>query len=107
MSDPETHVELMFPSAYLKAADLRGKECTLKIKSCQLEEVTRANGQKDHKGVLRFEKTDKALVLNKTNARAIKEQLGPYTDQWPGNTITIYPTTTTFGRQTVECIRIK
>jgi hypothetical protein len=46
--------------------------------------------------------------LNKTNATAIAALLGsPETDAWRGKTIRLYATTTTFGKDTVACVRVK
>ncbi len=54
-----------FPSKYLKASDLDGKNVTVTIKSAELEEI---GFDKEQKLVLSFVGTDKSMVLNKTNA---------------------------------------
>ena len=99
--------EFMFPSEFVKAADLAGKDVTVTIKSVTMDELTMRGGRKENKGVIRFEKAEKKLVLNRTNADTIAAIYGKDTDDWIGKKITMYPTTTTFGRDTVECIRIR
>ena len=99
--------ELLFPSDFVKSADLGGKEVTVTIKAITVDELTMAGGIKKNKAVIRFEKAKKKLVLNRTNADIIAKMYGKDTDKWIGKTITMYETTTTFGGKTVDCIRIK
>lgn len=101
------HYKLMFPSNYIAACDLAGREVKVTIKSVAVCELTMVGGKKEQKPVMHFEGKSKALVLNKTNATLIARQLGPDTDAWMGKQIFIYPTETKFGRETVECIRVK
>jgi len=92
-----------FPSAYVREADLKGREVRLTIKSCQMEDI---GG--DHKPVLYFERTEKGLVLNKTNANTIAGNLGSYdSDHWTGKTITLTGAETEFQGKRVRCIRVK
>lgn len=99
--------ELMFPSEFVKAADLNGKDVTVTIKAVTVDELTMRGGRKENKGVIRFEKAEKKLVLNRTNADTIAKLYGNETENWIGKQITMYPTRTTFGRDEVECIRIR
>jgi hypothetical protein len=64
-------------------------------------------GVKKLKVVIVFGDSDKKLVCNRTNADLIAAELGPHVSKWIGQKITMWPTTTTFGRETVECVRIK
>lgn len=58
--------------------------------------------------VLSFANREKRLVVNKTNAKTIASLYGANTDSWVGRRLTIYATTTTFGREkNVPCIRVK
>ena len=100
-------VELMFPSDFVKAADLGGKDVTKTIKSVTIDELTMRGGRKEKKPVIRFSDAEKKLVLNKTNATVIAKMYGNETDNWVGKQITMYPTTTTFGADTTDCIRIR
>jgi hypothetical protein len=110
MSDDvtNTHWRLAFPTDYLAAADFRGRDVTLQIKSVALEDLPLAGTSKtERRPVVTFAKTPKKLVLNKTNSKTIAKLLGPYMSKWAGKQITLYPTTTEFGRETVECIRVR
>ena len=51
---------------------------------------------------------EKKLVLNATNCKTLEQLSGsPDVDQWRNLAITLYGTTTNFGGQTVECLRIR
>ena len=105
--NPDLHVDLMFPSKYLKAADLRGKEFSLTVKSVKGHDLQTTRG-KEFKYVVCFKETEKMLVLNKTNAKAIAEALKePKAVNWPGKKITVYPTTCDAFGKTADCIRVK
>jgi len=94
-----------FPSNYLKASDLQGKAVPVTISHVTPEAIGR---DKEMKPVLYFKGKTKGVVLNKTNARNITNLLGTAeTDEWTGQVIAIYPTTTEFAGETVECIRVK
>lgn len=93
-----------FPSNYIKASDLQGRDVTVVIKSVEVEGVGR---DKDQKPVVYFRGKEKGLVLNKTNSNAISKLYGAETSAWMGRPITIYPTETEFGGETVECIRVR
>ena len=75
-----------YPSRYLKASDLNGKNVTLTIKSAEREEV---GLDKERKIVLGFANTEKLMVLNKTNGIAIAKMHGNDTDDWVGKRITL------------------
>lgn len=100
-----------FPSQYLEAADLRGKEITLIINGSEKHNgVTGKDGRKFDARVIFFEGKKKGMCLNKTNARRIRDSYGygDESDNWKGKTITIYPTTcNAFGNPNTPCIRVK
>lgn len=94
-----------FPSNYLKASDIQGKEPVVTIDRVAFEPVGR---QREMKAVLYFKGKEKGLILNKTNATKITQLTGsPQTEDWDGMRIKLYATETEFGGETVECIRIK
>lgn len=95
-------ISTAFPSKFLKAADLQGKTYKLLIKGVEMEDI---GG--DHQPVLYFMKTDKGVVLNKTNTNAIASVYGYETNVWTGKEVEIFPATTMFKGQTVPCIRIR
>lgn len=87
---------------WLKAADLKGRKHKLVIS--EIEIVDFKEGKKVG---LMFVGKEKGLTVNKTNAQIIAEQHGQNIDSWKGQAITIYPTTTDFGGERVECIRVE
>jgi len=94
-------------SKWLKASDLKrdGKPVKAEVTIDRPEVVEFKDGTK--KIGLFFAGREKGLVLNKTNANLIAEQYGQNMDDWRGKKIKIYPTTTDFGGERVECIRVE
>ncbi len=105
--NPDLHVDLMFPSRYLRAVDFEGKPVTLTIAEVVKDKVQMATGQKAEKYILRFRETEKELILNKTNAKSVAKVLAePRAVNWPGSRITLKPTTCEAFGEIVDCIRI-
>lgn len=95
-----------FPSKYVKAADLGGKEIKLTIARVAMEEV--GQGQNvETKPVVYFNGTDKGLVLNVTNGNNISHMYGDDSDGWIGKQVTLFPAWVDFAGKTVEAIRVK
>jgi hypothetical protein len=84
-------ISQLFPSKYVKAADLNGKTVTLTIAKLVVEELGHG-AEKERKPVLYFQKATKGLVLNRTNAMTIAALYGDESDDWEGKRISIYPT---------------
>jgi hypothetical protein len=106
--NPEMHVDLMFPSRYLRAADFEGKPVALTITEVFRDKVQMATGQKAEKYVLRFRETEKELILNKTNAKAVAKVLSESKAvNWPGAKIVLKPTTCEAFGEIVDCIRVE
>jgi len=101
------HIRLMFPTDYVTAADLNGQDKTVTIASLSQEELTMQGGIKETAWIVTFAEAKKKLVLNKTNAKTIAKLHGDESDDWIGKQITLYPTTCKYGRDTVDCIRIR
>jgi len=97
----------MFDSQFLHAWDLRGKVCVVQIREVIAGTLTGEGGRKTRKPVVRFERTEKALALNKTNAKTIATMFGNDTSKWIGKRITLYATRTTFGKDEVDAIRVR
>jgi len=101
-------IRKLFDKEYLYAYDLEGKDVTVVIESVKGGTLVGTGGKSNKKPVVRFKGKEKALALNITNARIIAGLYGGFNSElWIGKAITLYPTTTTFGAQTVECIRIR
>ena len=106
-SNPQYHVDLMFPSRYLKAADLQEKPLTLTIEQVFRDQVRMTNGAVTEKYILRFKETEKELILNKTNAKGIAKLLRePKAVNWAGSVIVLKPTTCEAFGEIVACIRV-
>jgi hypothetical protein len=98
----------VFPSKYLKAADLKGKPHIVTIESALYETLKGLDGNENKKIVLYFKNTEKTLPLNATNFDGVCDATGcPDTEDWPGQRIELYPTRTTMGGKAVDCIRIR
>ena len=99
------NIDSAFPSAYLKASDLGTSAPVVTIDRVEVEPVGR---DREMKPVVYFKGKEKGVVLNKTNSNMIATLTGSRdTDDWSGCQIRIYATTTEFGGETVECIRVK
>jgi hypothetical protein len=108
MEDIDMRRDDVFPSKYLKAPDLKGKPRIVKIESAPYETLKGLDGKETRKIVLYFENVPKSLPLNATNFDAVCDATGfPDTEDWPGELIELYPTRTTMGGKTVDCIRIR
>ncbi len=68
-----------FPSKYLKAADLQGRNVTVKMARVEQEKIG-----DDMKLILYFQGKERGVVLNKTNANNIASLYGGETEDWYG-----------------------
>lgn len=82
-------------------------ERTLEIVSCSRVELTGENNKKSKKPGVSFKGEPKKLALNKTNGKMIAKLYGKDTEHWAGQMITIYATTTEFGGEIRDCIRVR
>lgn len=102
----KTHWRKNFDYRFIAAEELGG-EVKVVIKSFSQEEAF--NGKtKEIVPVIWFEKTEKGMVLNRTNSKVIARVLNsPYMEDWVGKEITLYPTMVqAFGQPTLA-IRVK
>lgn len=91
-----------FPSNYLKASDLQGRQVTVKMDRAEYEKIG-----DDRKLILYFEGKEKGMVLNKTNANNIGFIYGPDTENWAGEEITLFEAMVDFQGKTVPAIRVR
>jgi hypothetical protein len=105
----KTHWKRLVNPNYLGAYTIEdGKDLVLTIKAVQQEEIVGENGRKEAAMVARFHEPSKPFILNKTNAKMIQKLSGsPYVEDWAGQRIALFATTTRFGSDTVECLRIR
>src|SRR5262245_12886871 len=98
----------LFPSKYLKCADLKGKPRVVEIEQAPIELLKNAKGEEQRKVVLYFKGAKKALPLNLTNFDAVMDIAGSdETNNWPGTRLELFPTTTMMGGRVTDCIRIR
>lgn len=96
--------EQLFPGRFIKSADLAGRDVTLEIKAVRSEEI-----EGKSKAVLSFQGTKKEMVMNRTNAEAIKLMFGRETDDWIGKKVTFFPATIAdpFNGGNTKAIRVR
>ncbi len=93
----------LFPSRFVSAADLQGREAIATIDRVEIEKFD----DDVQKPVVYFEGKTKGLVCNKTNAKSIELIAGDDTDNWPGAAIILFPMMVDFKGQVVEAIRVR
>jgi len=92
----------VFPSTYLKAADIAGHEPVVTISKVEMTDLG-----DDRKPVAYFAGKDKGLVLNKTNFAAIEEITGEAdTDDWTGHKIKLFVAKVEYQGKRVPAIRV-
>ena len=108
------HVDLVYPSKYIKAADLRGRDVTVTIAAVEWETLVMQGGKKDTKVAITMARADgkpieKKWIAPKTVLKMIAAATGEKdVSQWKGRKVTIYPTTCRGQKgEEVECIRVR
>lgn len=97
----------LFPSKYLKAADVAESDLDVTIKSIGRETMkNKETGEDENKPILFFEETKKGIVLNKTNAKQIIKLHGEK-ENWIGKKITLFSTEVDAFGETTEAIRVR
>ena len=91
-----------YPSNYLKASDLQGRNIPVVIDRVEQETVG-----KDRKLVLYFQNKSKGMILNKTNANNIAACYSPETDAWAGRQLILFEAMVDFKGQTVPALRVR
>ncbi|HEX7080203.1 MAG TPA: hypothetical protein VF329_04245 [Gammaproteobacteria bacterium] len=94
-------VDDMFPSKYLKAADLPRAGKTLEIDSVEQEKVG-----DDTKWILYFVGEDRGLILNKTNAKMIASEYGNKVAEWSTRKVHLRREKVSFKGDVVDAIRV-
>lgn len=103
----KTHYkQLMNPDYFGAYALPDGNDLTVTIKNVAREVVVSAGGKKEECTVCHLA-GQKPLILNATNGKTIAKLYGPYIEEWRGKQITLFASTTKFGGEVVECVRIR
>jgi hypothetical protein len=103
-----SNIHEFFPSNYLRAADLGGKEVDVTIDRVTSEEFEE-DGKKRKKPVVHFRNAGiKPLVVNKTNAMLIAAACGSEDyNTWPGKQVRLYADLVNFRGKVSEAVRVK
>lgn len=91
-----------FPSKYISAPDLKNQNVRVTIARVELEKVG-----DDTKPVIYFKGKEKALVCNKTNAKAIAASYGDEMDDWVGAELILFPVMTDYQGESKPAIRVR
>jgi hypothetical protein len=102
------NIDEFFPSKYLRASDLEGKEVDVTIDRLKAEEFEQ-DGVKRPKPVVHFRNSGlKPLVCNKINSSRIAAALGNKdTDAWAGKKVRLYPDMEDFRGKVHEVVRVR
>lgn len=91
-----------FPSKYLKAADLGGKEVKVIMQNVEKEKLG-----DDTKLVLYFKGKEKGVVLNKTNASTIADAYGDDSEDWFDQPLILFSVMVDFQGKVGPAIRCR
>ena len=101
-------VTVLFPTRFISADDLKGKEWTLVISHWTVESVYNVReGKESEQLVLYFEGRKKGLLLKKRNARIIKRLYGDNIAAWVGKAVTLYPSEEKAFGDLIGVVRVK
>jgi len=91
-----------FPSQYIKASDLGGREIRVTMANVEREKIGN-----DTKLVLYFKGKEKGLVLNKTNAYTIGDAYGEDTEDWYDQPLILFSVKTDYQGKVVDATRCR
>ena len=84
-------------SSWLKRDDLQGKTVKLTITDQCEKTFADDDGEEEVKVMISFSETDKALVLNPTNCKALKDVYGSDSENWRGVQVELFTEPSSFG----------
>lgn len=104
----KTHWKRLMNPDYVGAYWLPpGEDVTVTIDYVVREMITGTGGKKEECTVAHLKNGVKPFILNATNCKTIAKLYGAFIEDWAGQKITLYATTTKMGGETVECLRIR
>lgn len=92
----------VYPSKYLKADDLQGREVRVTMQSVEMEKIG-----DDMKPVLYFKGATKGVVLNKTNNGTIAAAYGWESDDWVDQPLILFSVMVDFQGKVAPAIRCR
>ena len=99
-------LSVMYPSEYLKAGDLQGRNITVTVADVKVDAVPMTGGKKEKKCVVHIHKTKKKLIVGKTNAYCLGLLISSNARDWIGKRITLCPDVDKMSGVEVATIRI-
>lgn len=103
-----THFNNFFEKDFIGSWSLPdGKDVTVTISEVKGGTLTGVGGRKTKKPIVYMVGTKKGLAINATNAKTIAGMYGNHVEEWAGKRITLFKTTTQFGSETMDCLRIR
>ena len=97
----------LYGSKYFSAADLHGETPRHRIGKVAPVELKEKDGSTKRKFVVYFEGVEKALVLNKTNAKKLAAAFGKDHSKWIGVEVELYAEMTGLGKEGVRVRPLK
>lgn len=99
---PRTVAEL-YPSPWLGPADLAGRAVTVIVARVDIEDIRNPQtSEKEPRAVVTFERAQKRLILNKTQAHRLAEITGTEAfDAWAGTRVILHPGLAPNKRETI------
>ena len=99
--------ELLYPSRYVKAVDLKGAAVTKTISAVYLEEMEGVDGQKKVKVIVHFSDSQKMWVVPRTCGEALRVMFGNKPKKWVGKRVTLFSKKVDSFGEEVDAIRVK
>ena len=97
----------LYGNRYLSASDLHGETLRRRIGKVDMGELKEKDGSTKRKFVVYFERLEKALVLNKTNATRLAAEFGKDRLKWIGVEVELYAEMTGLGKEGVRVRPLK
>lgn len=98
--------DLLYPSRFVKAADLGGKDVTKTIRAVKVEELGEGD-QKKGKVVVTFDDSKKQWVMPRTCGEALKLMFGRETNAWIGKRVTLFSKMVDSFGDEVPAVRVR
>lgn len=103
-----THWKKSFDYRFLSGDEIDGETTVTIDRLSQEETFNPSSNSKEKVLAVYFKGATKGVILNKTNSKAIAKVVGtPYTADWIGKKIIIYPKEGTFFGERMKVIRVK
>lgn len=98
----------VYPSQWLTADDLQGRQATVRISGATVEELRQQTGSREPRLVLSFVGKSKRLACNKTQCKALGEITGTdLFEGWINAQITLSPAMASNGKPTIAILGAK